>query len=219
MVRIDDLQINGLRLMQDDELFCFGCDAVELANFAGLKVDNNFCDLGAGNGIISIMLAGKYKKNVTAVELLAKNAEIITQNVALNGLQNQINVINKPMQDYFVDKYFDAVVCNPPYYKVVASKKSAYTEVEMARHEVGVTFAEVAACAARLLGTGGKFYLVHITQRLAEVLAECVKAKLEPKVLQILTPNHEKTPHIFLLECTKNGKTGLRVLKERPVKT
>ena len=80
-----------------------------------------------------------------------------------------------------------------------------------------MTFDEVAACAERLLSTGGKFYLVHHITRLAEVLATVKAHRLEPKRLQILRPVAHKPPHIFLLECMRDGKEGITVLSERDV--
>jgi len=118
--RIDDLQINGLRLIQYPDGYCFTTDSVLLANFAGGYCrTKTVADLGAGGGIIAVLLAGKYgAKSVTGVEIQQKYADLAVKNAELNGLSGKIKIINCPMQEaHKVIGYnkFDAVVSNPPF--------------------------------------------------------------------------------------------------------
>ena len=57
--RLDDLKLNGLELIQDPEKFCFGVDAVLLADFVKVRPGENVLDLGTGNGIIPLLLSAK----------------------------------------------------------------------------------------------------------------------------------------------------------------
>lgn len=213
MQRIEDLQTHGLRFIQDTDLFLFGTDAVELANFAAPPAGTRVCDLGAGTGILSVLLAGKYGCVVTAVEIQEKCCDLIAQNAALNRLP--VTVEHMRMQDYAGK--FDAVICNPPYQKAGSGFVRGTESERIACFEQEVTFAEVAQTAARLLSTGGKFWLVHACTRLAEVLSTLKAHRLEPKKLQLLRPAANKPPHIFLLECMRDGKEGVCVLPERMV--
>ena len=219
--RIDDLQYNGLKLIQDTEQFRFGCDAVELANFVGGRKGGRACDLGAGNGIISVLLAAKRNMSVTAVEIQPAAAELCRRNAELNGLGDKICVVNEPMQ-IFAEKAekgsFDVVVCNPPYSEVGTGEKSLSESKATARHEIKVKLHEVVSAAAGLCKFGGAFYMVNAVSRLAETLNLLCINKLEPKVLQILTPNETKPPHLFLIKAVLHGKKGIEVLPERPVK-
>lgn len=219
--RIDDLQYNDLKLIQNPDSFCFGCDAVELANFVGAG-RGRLCDLGAGNGIISVLTAAKKGYHVTAVEIQKEAAQLCEKNVRLNGLEDKISVLNVPMQELVKTMpkgSFDAVVSNPPYLKTLSGDMAPADSIAIARHELCISLKELIEVAAHLLKFGGKFYLVYPTARLSEVLTLCVKSKLEPKVLQVLVPNIKKEPHLFLLECKSGAKVGLKVLKERVVDT
>ena len=113
MRRIEDLQTHGLRFVQDTDLFLFGTDAVELANFAAPPKGTRVCDLGAGTGIISVLLAGKFGCTVTAVEIQKPCYDLIRENAAMNNLD--ITAVHIRMQEF--KGQFDAVVCNPPYAK------------------------------------------------------------------------------------------------------
>ena len=212
---------NGLKFLQKQDAFRFGCDGVELANFVEGSHRDHAVDLGSGTGIITILLAGKRKIRTTAVEIQPELCEVCRQNIELNGLEGVADVINTPMQQ--IGRFMEAgsadiVVCNPPYRKQGSGMMQQNEAIAIARHEIKVTLKEVITAAAYLLSTGGKFYTVNQTERLAETIANCVEAKLEPKKLQILTPNDTKKPHLFLLKCVKDGSKGLMVERERQVK-
>ena len=222
MERIDDLKWNGLRLIQDDEQFCFGCDAVELANFALSKPSDRACDLGCGNGIIPVLLAAKSGMRVVGVEIQEKAAILARRNAELNNLTDRIEIVCERMQDFASKREnvgaFTVVTCNPPYRKQGSGSKQQSEAVAVARHEIAVTAAEAIACAARLLSSGGKFFMLSQTERLSEILALCEENRLTPKTLQIFRPCDSKPPHLFMLRCLKDGKGGgLRVLPERNI--
>ena len=223
MERIDDLQYKGLKLIQDDAQFCFGCDAVELANFADGGKKDRACDLGCGNGIIPVLLSVKKDINVVGLEIQKEVAALARRNVELNGLTQRIEIVNARMQDYAAERSnngaFGVVTCNPPYRKRNSGLGRENSCIAVARQEIEVTLEEVADCAKRLLKSGGRFFTVGQTERLAETLTLCDAARLKPKVLQILRPTDKKPPHLFLLKCIKDGADGMKVLPERAVKS
>lgn len=216
MERIDDLQVNGLRLIQDTEMFCFGSDAVELASFAGQNRAKRACDLGAGSGIIPVLLAGKYGINTVGVEIQQSVAALAKRNIELNKLEMKAEIVCARMQDYAEQSEnvgaFDLVTCNPPYRKAGSGMKQESECVAIARHEIAVTLAEVIHCAARLLGTGGKFCIICQTERLAELMHLCTCEKLEPKLLHLLETSTKRPSQLFLLQCIKDASIGLKLV-------
>ena len=219
--RIDDLQYKGLRLIQDTEGYRFGCDAVELANFVSGKAGQHAYDLGCGNGVIALLLAAKQGIKVTAVEVQPGPARLARRNVKLNALEALVEVVEAPMQSlcaFTPAGCADLVVSNPPYQRRESGKRQLKTEIAAARHEILVSLKEVIDTAAYLLATKGKFYFVLPSERLAEAVAYCAAAALEPKRLQMLRPVAGKSPHIFLMQCVKGGRPGLSILPERDVR-
>ena len=69
--RIDDLEYEGLKIIQNENGFCFGMDAVLLSDFAKeIKQGSNVLDLGTGTGILGILLCKKTNlKTITGVEI------------------------------------------------------------------------------------------------------------------------------------------------------
>ncbi|MEG0914282.1 MAG: SAM-dependent methyltransferase, partial [Christensenellaceae bacterium] len=69
MERTDDLQFEGLKILQNPELFCFGTDAVLLANFVCARTDAKMVDLGTGTGIVPLLVYGRLKRiKIQAIE-------------------------------------------------------------------------------------------------------------------------------------------------------
>ena len=181
--RIDDLQRNGLKIIQDPGRFCFGMDAVLLSGFAsaGIRQGMRVLDLGTGTGIIPLLLSAKTQaESLCGLEIQADSADMARRSVAMNHLEDRISVIQgdiKEADKLFAAASFDVVTSNPPYMIGQHGLTNPEAPKAIARHEVLCTFEDIAAQTARLLAPGGSFYLVHRPFRLAELigrtLAEC----------------------------------------------
>ena len=211
--RVDDLQYRGLKLIQDTEEYRFGVDAVELAAFADVKRGAAVADIGAGTGVLSVLLAAKKGARVTAVEINPATAALCRRSAELNGLDGQIATYCMRAQDApaAFGRVFDAVVSNPPYFKVGSGALHARPAVANARHELTLTLAETADCAAALLKPGGALYVVYPADRLAEALAAFSVRGLEPKRLRFVASSTENAPSLALVEARRGGKAGLSI--------
>ena len=93
--RIDDLNCKGYRIIQHAKKFCFGMDAVLLANYAKAKPGERVLDLGTGTGIIPILMAAKTQaEHFSALEIQEESSEMASRSVELNRLQERISVVN-----------------------------------------------------------------------------------------------------------------------------
>ncbi len=217
-MKICDLQTHGLKFLQEDGLFPFGTDGVELANFVRGGSRDRAIDLCCGTGIVPVLLAGKKGIPTTGVELRHEAAELARKNAEHNRLP--VEIYEMRAQDAparFGRGRFDIVTCNPPYRKAGTGERSAEDAISMARHETTITAAEAIDAAAGLLSDGGRFYVVHICERMDEIMYLCRERRLTPKELQILRPADGKPPKLFLLMCRAGGGDGLKVLPERTV--
>ena len=201
MKRIEDLQTHGLRFMQDTDLFLFGTDAVELANFAAPAAGTTVCDLGAGSGIVSVLLAGKYGAVVTAVEIQEKCCALARENAQLNGLD--IAVMHMPMQEF--RGRFDIVVCNPPYRRIGSGETQLAQNIALCRHEIAITLQQVIETASQTLNNRGTFYLVHQAERIAEITAICYNNQLAVKEIVPVCPRQGREPNLVLVRAVKCG--------------
>ena len=215
--RIDDLQRNGYRIIQDPERFCFGMDAVLLSGFATVKDGSRVLDLGTGTGIIPILLAAKTgAAHLTGLEIQPDSADMAGRSVALNGLEEKIDIVTGDIKEagrIFDAASFDVITCNPPYMIGRHGLKNPEDAKAIARHEILCTLENVAEQTAKLLKPGGKFFLVHRPFRLAEIMVTLKKYKLEPKRMQLVYPFVDKEPNMVLLEAARGGRPRMTVEK------
>lgn len=215
--RIDDLERNGYHIIQDPDRFCFGMDAVLLTGFAYARESDVLLDLGTGTGIIPLLMDAKYHcAHLTGLEIQEESADMARRSVALNGLEDRIDIVTgdiKEADSYFKSASFDCITCNPPYMIAQHGLANPESAKAIARHEVLCTFRDVAQTAAKLLKTGGHFFLVHRPFRLAEIMTILSEFKLEPKRMQLVYPYVDKEPNMVLLEAVRGGKARMTVEK------
>lgn len=213
--RIDDLQRNHYRIIQNKEKFCFGMDAVLLSGFAKVRPGETVLDLGTGTGIIPILLEAKTEaEHLTAVEIQEESADMARRSVALNGLSEKISVVTgdiKEASTLFGKATFDVVTSNPPYMTELHGLQNPDMPKAIARHEVLCTLEDVVREAALCLRPNGRFYLVHRPFRLAEIFSVLKEHKLEPKRMRLVHPFLDKEPNMVLIEALKGGKARITI--------
>lgn len=214
--RVDDIGFSGYRLIQNPRWFCYGVDAVLIADFARMKRGCKAADLGTGTGIIPLILFHKYKpEKIYAIEVQDEVADTARRNTVLNNLEERIEIINRNVKDAVecIGKgILDAVVTNPPYVSGNSGIKSSDNRKAVARHEIMGTLEDFVRCASELLKDGGDFYMIHRPSRLVDVVEICRKYRLEPKEIQFIQPREGEKPNIFMIHCTKYGRPELKFL-------
>lgn len=215
--RIDDLQYRGMKIIQDETGFKFGIDAVLLANFARVKPNSRVADLGTGTGIIPILLAAKTEaKIIYGLEIQHKIAEMAARSVLLNSLSERVRIIEGDIREsdlYFKPSSIDTVVTNPPYMNRGGGLVNPSDEKAIARHELACTLEDVVRAAARMLVTGGTYFMVHRPERLADIITTMRNYKIEPKRMRFVYPDISKKPCLILVEGLKNGNPYINVDK------
>lgn len=215
--RIDDLERNGYRIIQDTNRFCFGMDAVLLSGFARVKDGARVLDLGTGTGIIPILLAAKTgAAHLTGLEIQVDSADMASRSVCMNGLEDRIAIVTGDIKEagsLFDAASFDVITCNPPYMTSRHGLVNSKDAKAIARHEILCTLEDVIAQTAKLLRPGGNFYMVHRPFRLAEIIVLLREYKLEPKRMQLVYPFVDKEPNMVLIEANRGGRPRMTVEK------
>ena len=215
--RIDDLQRNGYRIIQDPERFCFGMDAVLLAGFAKEARGERLLDIGTGTGILPLLMEARTQiPHLFGIEIQEESAEMARRSVKLNALEEKIEIITGDIKEadrWFEAASFDVITCNPPYMIGQHGLQNAERSKTIARHEVCCTFRDIAEMTVKLLKPGGRFYLVHRPFRLAEILVTLSNYKLEPKRMQLVYPFADKEPNMVLMEAVRCGRPRMTVEK------
>ena len=214
--RIDDLQRGGYRIIQNPAFFCFGIDAVLLADFALAHASEKVLDLCTGSGVIpTLMLAKTKSRCFTGLELHAQTAEMAQRSVRLNGIEDALRILQgdlREIRSLFTGGSFDVVTCNPPYMPVGHGlTKSSGDPLTIARHEVCASLEDVVSAASWTLREQGRLYMVHRPFRLAEIFRMLGKFRLEPKRMRFVYPMADRDPNMVLIEARKGAAPQVNV--------
>lgn len=219
--RTDKIGFGDLRLTQRPEDFCYGVDAVILADFSAkaIKPRARIMDLGTGNGIIPLILSHKTKAvHLYGLEVQQKAYETACKNVEANGLTERIQIIHGNVKEVGLSLspdligHFDMVVSNPPYMAHLGGLTNDNPAKTIARHETEGTLPDFLGAAARLLKAKGHLCMIHRPNRMVDLFCMARAAGLEPKELRLVCPREGEPPNILLARFIKGGGKELKIL-------
>ncbi|MCB2182124.1 MAG: methyltransferase [Desulfobulbaceae bacterium] len=212
----DTLFDGRLACVQHSEGYRFSIDAVLLAHFIHPRQKDVILDLGAGCGVISLILAYRWPAiSLTTLELQPDLVSLIKQNISLNNFKDRFHVKQgdlRQMNSLFTAEIFDWVVCNPPYGKIDTGRLNPDSEQAIARHEIAADFADISRAISYSLKNRGKAALIYPANRAAVLVATLKQAGLEPKKLQVVHSYPGGVGRLVMLEVVKNGGEELTIL-------
>ena len=212
---LDDLRLGGLKIIQRQDGYRFSLDPVLLCAFSRVARNETVVDLGTGSGVIPLLLAKQTAAaKIVGIELQSAMADRARRSVQLNGLQDQITILEGDLRQ--IRQELDAesaqvVVANPPFRRPDSGRLSPSSERARARHETAGGLEDFVAAAAYLLGTGGRCYLVYLAERLAELLDVLRRNGLEPKQLRCIHSRAGESARLVLVESRRGGGVGVTV--------
>ena len=211
--KIEDLQCDGLQLIQSSSEYRFTTDAVLLANFCRGMLGKTCVEFGAGSGVISLLLAKKkHPKRIAAFEIQPQLCDMMARSVLLNDLQDVITVHNCDLKDaHKIIRDADVVVCNPPYRRVGSGEQQLSENLAICRHEIKATLSDVVQQAAKVLNNRGNFYLVHQADRICEIVALCHENNIAVKEILPVCPAPSKQPNLVLVRGVKAGEKDCKL--------
>lgn len=213
--RVDDLQTGDLKIIQNPDWFCFGTDAVLLADYASksIKKGAKVLDMCSGNGIIPILLSNKCcAEKIYGLEIQKCVADMAVRSIKLNNLEEKIEMVCgdlKEAESYFGRSFFNNIICNPPYKEAGGGLTNKSDPSAIARHEILCSLEDIVRVSSIILEPYGKLTMIHRPERLADILYLMRKYKIEPKRLRFIHPMPEKTATMILVEGSYCGKPKL----------
>ncbi|MEW6571074.1 MAG: tRNA1(Val) (adenine(37)-N6)-methyltransferase [Nitrospirota bacterium] len=208
--------IRDVRLYQSRTGYRFSVDSLLLYEFVDLKNVSNIADLGAGSGIVGILLAKRYPQaKVTLFEIQDSLIALAQKNVALNNLRGRVTTVKCDISELSRRNArfgsYDLVVSNPPFRRLKSGRINLEEERAIARHEIKLGLSEFIDAAARILRARGRLCLIYHPWRLAELVERLKKRGMEPKRIRFVHSRISSEAKMVLLEAVKTGKTGMRV--------
>jgi tRNA1(Val) A37 N6-methylase TrmN6 len=209
---------SSMKIYQYDEAFKFSLDSILLAELVQIhKNDRNILDLCTGNAVIPLILSTKTSLSIVGIEYQKEIYELASLSVNYNQKNHQITCINDDILNidkYFPGNNFDIITCNPPYFKYHNKEFLNHDKLkQIARHEVKITLENVIRIASCNIKEKGNFYMVHICERLQEIMVLLEKYHFRMKDLYFVYPNRSNKAFLVLFRAIKGGNIGMKIHK------
>ena len=212
---LEDMLVDGLKIVQDTRLYRFTSDSVLLSRFAKARNGEKVADFCAGSGIVAFHFyaLNKDKKNLsfTLFELQEELSALSKKTAEYNDFDNFSFVCgelqNLPKE---YNEAFSLVLCNPPYERG-GFENDDYKKA-ICRKEITITLPEIARAAAKSLKYGGRLCMLHRADRIAEVCYTLHETKLEVKKIQFVGGRCATKPYLVMIEAVKGGKPNVEIL-------
>ena len=217
IVKNNLLNFKNTYIYQDTEYFKMSLDSLLLVNFVTINLsDKNILDIATGNAPIPMLLTFRTKAKLYGVELQKEVFDLGMISIKENKMDEQITLINddaKNLSNIFKSDFFDVITCNPPYFRTNNVIYENDNNIKsLARHEKTLVLEDIFKMSKILLKSNGRLAIVHRTERLIEILHLMKTYNIEPKKIRFVYPNRNKNSDLVLIEGTKNGRSGLKIL-------
>jgi tRNA1Val (adenine37-N6)-methyltransferase len=111
-------------------------------------------DIGAGTGLLSLMIAQRAPDAyIDAIELNGSAARQAEENVAASPFAGRINVLNADATAWQSDEGYDLIICNPPFFRNSLTGPNAARNA--ARHTASLNLHSLIEVIARNLAIDG----------------------------------------------------------------
>ena len=214
--QLEDMQIDGLQIVQDTRLYRFTSDSVFLTRFARAKNGDNVADFCAGSGVVAFHFYAlnrqKYKNlQFTLFELQPVLSELSKKTADVNGFTNFTFQCGR-LQEFpnELRESFSLVLCNPPYER--GGLENDEYEKAICRKEITVNLKEIALAAAKALKYGGRIAILNRADRVAELCYTFREVGIEIKRLQFVAGKAGAKPYLVMAEGVKGGKPSCDIM-------
>ena len=214
-LRLDTVN-DDLKLYQFSDGLTFGTDALLLSAYVKGDPAARALEFGGGTGIVSLLLAVRNKVGtILSVEAQKEYADLIAQNIALNGLAGRVYAVCGDLRekDAVPGEGYDLVVTNPPYLPAGAGFPNRSDKKNEARREIRGGIADFCCVAGEKLRTGGRFVCVYLPDRLPDLFHAMREAKIEPKRTTVVAADPTAIPSLVLVEGRRGGAPGMKLTR------
>lgn len=192
-------------------------DTLALTNFVRIKSGERILEIGTGSGYIALQLACRFRVEIVGIDISQDFIEKAKENAfhRKSTLRGTVQFSLKNAEDMLSEEcreLFDCVVCNPPFYRADAGRKSPSQARAVARQEISFSLQALFEVASHVLRYKGRLFSIHPAERLAEVLECGTQHILSVKEIIPVYTRRASAAKRILVMSQKGAKPGLKIL-------
>ncbi len=161
-------------------------------------------DIGAGTGLLTLMLAQKSEYlSLTAVEIDENAIKDATLNVHNSPFSKQIKIEKKSIQEFTKSnaEKFDLIVSNPPFFQ--NNLKSPKGEINLAHHNTSLSFEDLVFSLDNHIAQDGKVWILLPPFEMKGFLKICTKYQLFLNKKYSIKPHETKPVFREIIELSR----------------
>ena len=197
---LDAFHHGRVRVLQKKKGYRFSVDAPLLADFVRTRAGDEALEIGTGSAIISLLLGARPFRRITALEIQPELADLARRNVALNGLESRIEVVEADFRTYEPDRTFDLVFSNPPWIRKSSGFLSRSAEKSAAKHELHGGIEDVLGKTVGWLAPDGRACFVYPEKRREDFARAADRLGFRVLRFRQVLPRAEEPANLFLVE-------------------
>lgn len=206
----DFLADSDIYVYQRKDMFRINTDTSLLAKFMTIKKGECVLDVGTNNGALLLAANRKQPSFMYGIDIQEEAIELARYNMQQQHIEN-VELICEDFKTASLPKV-QVILCNPPYFKIHDGANLNESEtLRKARHETYLELSQLCQKVSSLLDEKGRFYLVHRANRIAEIICELRKNRLEIRTLQFVYDEQKEEAITVLIEAVKDGKVNAHV--------
>ncbi len=196
-------------LWQRKDMFRINTDTAQLARFMKVKKGERVLDVGTNNGALLLAAERSAPSYLCGVDIQEEACALARFNMQEHGIDHA----EIRCEDFSTSNLrgFDVVLCNPPYFQQGHHGEISVSPKAIARHEFFLRLDVLIANVARSLKENGRFYLVHRSERIPDILEQCQLNRLEVKTMQLMFDEQKEYAVGVLIEAILGANRLLRV--------
>lgn len=194
---------------QPKEGYCYNSDSVFLYAFAKTFIKKGtVLDVGAGCGILGILLAAVKPITLHMVEVQEKIAKLASENLRVNRIEATLT--HADFLTHTFSEKFDTVISNPPFYHE-ETLKGGNEALATARHSSSMPFNPLLKSINKVIKPEGEFIFCYESRQLGEVLCALKEHKFGVETIRFIHPKAHKRSTIFLCRARKGKNPQLNI--------
>ena len=160
-------------------------------------------DIGAGTGLLSLMLAQKNSFEIDAIEIESNAFEQAKENFKNSPWSEQLKIFKADAKEFLSPKKYDLIISNPPFFE--NDLLSTQENTNIAKHNAALTLSDLLSVIKNNISEHGKFAIILPYPRTDyfEKLVNENKFHLNKKLLIKQTPTHNFFRSILLFSKKK----------------